>query len=158
LKSIAETWSGFWRLTGFERGIVIEAAVALVVTWVGLRLAGVRRWNLVLARLAPRTTEGATSTSSMMPSARTIARMESAAARNLFFRPSCLERSMVLCWLLRVRGITAQLRVGAQKQQSRFEAHAWVECEGFVLNDPDETHIHFVPFDGPITPAETASH
>lgn len=65
---------------------------------------------------------------------------------------------MVLCWLLRTRGIAAELRVGAQKRQSHFEAHAWVECEGFILNDPQETHIHFVPFDGPITPAETASH
>lgn len=86
-----------------------------------------------------------------------IARLESAAARNLFHRSSCLERSIVLCWLLRSRGIPAELRVGAQKHVERFEAHAWVECEGIVLNDADDIHSHFVPFDGPVTPAETTS-
>lgn len=64
---------------------------------------------------------------------------------------------MVLCWLLRTRGIPAELRVGAQKQVGRFQAHAWVECEGVILNDADDIHAHFVPFDGPVTPAETTS-
>lgn len=151
-------WSGFWRLTGFERGIVLEAAAALVASWVGLRLVGFRRWNFVLSRLGSRSVASASPKSSIVPSARIIARMESAAARNLFFHANCLERSMVLCWLLRSRGIPAELRVGAQKKAERFEAHAWVECDGAVLNEGEDLHLHFVPFDGPVTPMETASH
>ena len=49
------------------------------------------------------------------------------------------------------RGIAAELRVGARKDAGRFEAHAWVESSGVVLNDTSESHLHFVPFDGPVS-------
>lgn len=147
-------WQRFSRLTGFERGIVIEALAGLTATWVGLRLAGFRRWKSALTWLAaPRRDEN--SGAAGVGCAQVVLRMESAAARNLFFRPNCLERSMVLWWLLMNRGIAAELRIGARKDGQRFEAHAWVECGGTVLNDADETHLHFVPFDGPIASVET---
>jgi len=60
----------------------------------------------------------------------------------------------VLWWLLRRRGIAAELRIGARKEFDRFEAHAWVEADSAVLNDATAEHRHFVPFDGPITPLE----
>jgi hypothetical protein len=73
--------------------------------------------------------------------------METIAARNLFFEATCLERSIVLWWLLRSRGIPVELRVGGRKQAERFEAHAWVEFEGTVLGDDAGAHDHFVPFE-----------
>ena len=78
--------------------------------------------------------------------ARAIARLEDGAARHLVLRTNCLERSLVLCWLLERRAIGGQLRIGARKQDGRFEAHAWVEVDGSVLNDPYEPHLHFAPF------------
>lgn len=153
-----DKWTGFWQLSGFERGIVIEAAVALVATWVGLRLAGFQRWNFVLSRSASSKCKSVEPNFLALASAQAIAGMESIAARNLPFRSSCLERSMVLQWLLRNRGIPAELRIGAQKRSERFEAHAWVEWDGVVLNDADDVHVHFVPFDGPIASGEPASH
>jgi hypothetical protein len=147
-------WQRFSRLPGFERGIVIEALAALIATWLGLRLAGFRRWKSVLAWLAA-TERDENGTPAGIDCAQVILRMESAAARNLFFLPNCLERSMVLWWLLMNRGIAAELHVGARKDAERFEAHAWVECGGTVLNDAEETHLHFVPFDGPIASVET---
>jgi len=156
LKSAMDKWETFQRLSGFERGVAIEAGVALPVTWAGLRLAGFRRWKSVLARLASCPVENSTATP-LLEGARTIARMEAAAARNVLFHPTCLERSLVLWWLLRSRGILAELCVGARKDGERFEAHAWVEVDGAILNDPGEPHVHFVPFDGPITPVETSS-
>lgn len=158
MKSVVDKWNGFWRLTGFERGIVIESAVALTATWVGLRLAGFRRWSSALSWAVPSRVKAQPSGSPAFGSAQTIAHAESAAARNLPFHSTCLERSMVLQWLLRSRGIPAELRVGAQKQAERFEAHAWVECEGVVLSDADEVHVHFVPFDGPIVSTEPVPH
>jgi hypothetical protein len=158
LKSVVKKWRGFWRLTGFERGTVVEAAVALTVTWAGLRLAGFRRWKIMLAWLAPAGVEDSFPSSSRLESARVITRMESAAARNLFFHASCLERSIVLWWLLRSRGIPVEVVIGARRQAQRFEAHAWVEFEGTVLSDDNEAHAHFVPFDGPIISLETPSH
>jgi Transglutaminase-like superfamily len=149
-------WEKFWRLNGFERGIALEAAVGLTATWVGLRLAGFRRWKAFLGWLAPRVVpDGAASAASLEETSHRIARMEEATARNLFFGTNCLEQSLVLWWLLRMRGIAGELRIGARKDVNRFEAHAWIEFHGAVLNDPGEEHLHFAPFEGQATSMET---
>jgi Transglutaminase-like superfamily len=148
-------WQRFWRLSGYERGIALEAAGGLAATWLGLRLAGFRRWKGVLAQMVPSANgsepgQGA----AQNEAAEVIARMAAAAARNLFFATNCLEQSLVLWWLLRRRGIAAELRIGARKECERFEAHAWVEVDSAVLNDGSAVHRHFVPFEGPISPME----
>ena len=151
-----ERWHRFWRLSGFERGVVIEATGALLATWLGLRLTGFRRWKSVLGWLGPSANAIAPlQCASHKESAQVVARMEAAAARNLFFSTNCLEQSLVLWWLLRRLGIAAELRIGARKELDRFEAHAWVEVDSAALNDANAEHRHFVPFDGPISPLET---
>ena len=156
MKTIMNMWRGFLRLSGFERGVVLEAMAGLAATWLGLRLAGIRRWKRALEWLAPHaSSEAPAPVASLAESARVIARMESAAARNLFFATNCLEQSLVLWWLLRLRGIGAELRIGARKDFGRFEAHSWVEFGGSVLNNSGEEHLHFVPFEGPIISMET---
>jgi hypothetical protein len=150
-----ERWQKFWRLSGYERGIALEAAGGLLVTWLGLRLAGFRRWKSALAHLAPSANATARQqNASQRESAEVIARMAAAAARNVFFRTNCLEQSLVLWWLLRRRGIAAELRIGARKEFERFEAHAWVEVDSAALDNAGAEHLHFVPFDGPISPLE----
>jgi hypothetical protein len=42
---------------------------------------------------------------------------------------SCLAQSVALVWLLRGRGMDADLRIGVTGADT-FEAHAWVVCEG----------------------------
>ena len=154
-----ERWQKFWRLNGFERGLVLEAGAGLLATWLGLRLAGFRRWKIALTWLAPSANETThLRAASRKQCADAIARMSAAAARNLFFTTNCLEKSLVLWWLLRRRGIAAELRIGARKELERFEAHAWVELDSQVLNDAGEEHRHFVPFEGPITPMETRTN
>jgi len=154
-----ETWRRFWSLSAYSRGVVLEAAAALGVTWIALRLAGFRRWKGLLDRLGPEPVSYKNATDpALIGAAQAIARLEQAAARHVFFRSNCLEQSLVLCWLLQRRGISADLRVGARKQDGRFEAHAWVESGGMALNDTGEEHLHFVPFDGPIGSMETQIH
>jgi Transglutaminase-like superfamily len=154
---VASKWHRLCALSGFERGILFEAFAALPATWVGLRLAGFRRWKFLLTRFT-----AALPAENLSPvaidTARIVASIGSAASRNLFFRPSCLEQSMVLWWLLRNRGIPAKLRIGARKSTNGLEAHAWVECGGTVLNEPEEKHLHFATFDGPIDSVETPAH
>ena len=48
----------------------------------------------------------------------------------------CLERSLVICSLLRRLGIPAQFCIGCPKYPP-FNFHAWVECEGRIVNDFD---------------------
>jgi hypothetical protein len=155
LGSLARKWQRFSQLNGFERAAVLEAFVGLAITWPGLRLAGFRKWKAVLEWLSPQQPLLKSSITTAVEVANTVARMESRAARNLFFRPNCLESSLVLWWLLRRRETPAELHVGARKEGQKFEAHAWVESGGNVVNQPDETHLHFVPFDGPIASVET---
>jgi Transglutaminase-like superfamily len=139
-------WQTFSRLTGRERGIVLEAAAGLTATWVGLRLLGFRRWRSLLQLTVPRNTEILSENDSHSTAAGVL-RMEEAAARNLFVTTNCLEQSLVLWWLLRRRGIAADLQIGARKSEQRFEAHAWVEFCGIALNSGGEDHLHFAPFE-----------
>jgi len=156
LKAKLETWRRFWNLSAHSRGVVIEAALALTATWIGLRVAGYGRWRRVLDRLAPGTVQRAsTGESAALGSAQTIARFEQSTARHLFLQTNCLEQSLALCWLLHRRGIPAALRIGARKNEGRLEAHAWVELSGTVLNQDQGQHVHFAPFERPILPMET---
>lgn len=45
----------------------------------------------------------------------------------------CLQRSAATACLLKQYGVRAQLMIGAK--QMPFRAHAWVEVDGFVVND-----------------------
>jgi hypothetical protein len=151
-----ETWRRFWNLSAPSRRLVVEAAVALMATWIGLRVVGYGRWKRVLEWFMPATVKRVNAADPvMLDSARAIARFQESAARHLFVRTNCLEQSLVLCRLLQRRGIAAEVRIGARKEEGHFEAHAWVELEGTVLNDALEQHQHFAPFDRPVRSMET---
>lgn len=79
--------------------------------------------------------------------ARTAARMVASAARNGPCTGTCLQQSIVLCWLLRLQGLKGDLRVGVRRQEHRLDAHAWVEYRGVVLNDDADVRQTFAPFD-----------
>ena len=55
------------------------------------------------------------------------------AATLYFKRAWCLQRSATTACLLRLRGVPAELVIGARKMP--FYAHAWVEVAGRVVND-----------------------
>jgi hypothetical protein len=48
-------------------------------------------------------------------------------------RALCLQRAFVTTYLLRKRGVAAQMVLGAQKLP--FKAHAWVEVDGKAINE-----------------------
>jgi hypothetical protein len=39
------------------------------------------------------------------------------------------------------------VRIGTRKNGEKFEAHAWVECDGVPLNEPEGVHEHYAAFD-----------
>jgi transglutaminase superfamily protein len=159
LNPTMEIWRRFWRLSGPERLAVLEAAAGLAITRMGLRLAGFRRWKTVVEMFARASAavSGAKGDANA-EAGREVARMMAAAARYVPLRTNCLEQSLVLWWLLERRGIPAVLKIGARKEASRFEAHAWVEFEGGVPGGPGEEHLHFVPFEGLVTSMETRTN
>lgn len=159
MKAAINSWHRFWRLDPARRGIVLEAAAALIATWAGLRLSSFRGWKSVLGLFVPRTdSPSSTFQADLLAMARMIAQMESSAARYLFFTPNCLEQSLALWWLLRRRGIEAELRIGGRKEAGRFEAHAWVEVPGAIFDNAAGEHHHFAPFDATAGSIEVESH
>lgn len=154
LSKTTQAWRGFWRQDAGSRGVLLEATAANVATRLGLRVLGYSRWKALLIRCAPGPKVPAGNDIDTVKAARELARLQQAVARQLSFKANCLEQSLALWWLLRRRGISAELRVGARKAGGTFEAHAWVEVRGIVLNDLTEEHRDFAPFNGPIIPAD----
>jgi Transglutaminase-like superfamily len=157
LRPIIDDCRQFRLLTHFERILVLESMLGLAATRVGLRLTGYQRWKNMILWLTRKKSWSAPAEPAAA-TAEKIARIERASARRFPFRTNCLEQSLVLLWLLRQRGIGAELRIGGRKEANRFEAHAWVELEGAVLNDAGETHLHFVPFQDQVSSLETQAH
>lgn len=154
MTTVLKTWRSFRRLTTPEKFVVLEAATLLAITWLGLRLAGFRRWKIWIERsetapalLHAAEAMGASSSSKANPKgAACYARLLNAAARHFPVRTNCLENALALYWLMRRHRIPAALRMGARKVDGRLEAHAWLEAEGIILDDSDP--VSFVPFSG----------
>jgi hypothetical protein len=150
-------WTGFWRLAPGERRVVVRAAIMLSLTAAALRVLGFPRWRGVLEKFVANVPPATGDAAFRLALAREVTRLAEKAERRGPMRPNCLERSLVLWFLLRRRGLPAELRIGARKEEARFEAHAWVELEGQVLNDSEAVHKHYARFDGPIASAEGGS-
>lgn len=137
-------------LTPAERIILIQALMLLpvvrIVRWMCFeRIQGVLRGQQMRFR---QTADG---DAMVLEKARQTARMVTIAAAHSLFRPSCLDRSFLLWAMLRRRGIESDLFLGVRKDEEKFEAHAWVEINGVVLNDMDDVRKRFLPFPMPIT-------
>jgi hypothetical protein len=65
------------------------------------------------------------------------------------FGGRCLQRSLVLGWLLRRRSIESRLRIGVLKGTDAIAAHAWVEVAGEPANDTPAHCAAFVVFEAP---------
>ena len=148
----------FRRLSGLERAVVLEALIALPVAWLGVPLLGFRVCRGAFEQRARAARNSSFLETDTLNIAKRIARLEAVTASNLFFRTSCLEQSLVLCRLLRRRGMKATLRIGARKEADRFEAHAWVEMAGNVVDGGGTEHLHFRPFERSESSMETQTN
>jgi hypothetical protein len=145
-------WSRLWRLSSAERWLLAQALALLPLTALALWLIGFRRWQAVLARLAPVGPSADKDDAALVGEGRATARLVDAAARHGPYRATCLPRSLALWWLLRRRGIECDLRIGVRKEAGRFEAHAWTEWRGTALNDSEDVRERFAAFDRAILP------
>jgi hypothetical protein len=165
----------FLALPADQRRLFWRALFWLPLTAVGLRLYGFNRWYRSTRRWAGHLPLGADDKEAIP--AQQVSYLVELANRYGPYRGNCLQRSLVLWYLLRCQGIDSDLRIGVRKQQrasaggqlagdgsddvpvgshietARFEAHAWVEREGAVLNDAPEIQQHFAAFPHPIFPA-----
>jgi hypothetical protein len=142
LRRKAETWHS---LSKSDRALVIRAMFLLPVVATSLKTVGLRRTQSWLGRNGVRPTIPATEQT--RSNVRRAAQMVAVACRRNPLRSSCLPRTIVLWSLLRRRGIAADVRIGVRSdRRGEFEAHAWLEWNGEVLNDAAEIGSHYRPF------------
>lgn len=138
----------FRQLSGDERWLLVESMALLPMTAVALRLVGFRRWQAALSRLAPRGEAGTVGCpEASIARGKNVARIVRVASRYSLCRTNCLEQSLVLWCLLLRRGVPADLRIGVRKAGGSLEAHAWVQLGSVILNDAEDVHQHYTPFD-----------
>lgn len=139
-----------WRqLSPAERRVFLQAVLLLPALALGLRLLGLRRTQAGLARFS----RPAAPPAAPVPAARRLAYLVRAAAVHGPYRATCLPQALAVWGLLRRRGLTGELRIGVRKAAGQFEAHAWVEYQGLVLNDQPDVAQHFAP----ITPIASST-
>lgn len=142
----------FSELDGAARAVFLRAVALLPVISASLHLRGFRKTQLSLQK---HTSARSARPDNALAAARLVARMVRAAVRSGFGHPTCLEESLTLWSLLARRGIASELRVGVRKSGEKIEAHAWVECEGGALNEPEDVHENFAAFDAALSSIRT---
>lgn len=145
-------WVRFRNLSGRERRDFFLGLLFLPLVVVWLRLSTFRsvqqtleKWHGDAALTNQHDDTGA------LAESQSASRMLDAASRRGIVRGNCLSRSIALWWLLRRRGIPAQLRIGARKIGNQLEAHAWIEVAGHAINDSEDVQTRYAPFAGPVT-------
>ena len=133
----------------FLRALALLPLVTLSLRWRGFR-ATQSSLNLLLSIARSESSADIDSNDTAIAT-----RMVNAADRHGLVHPSCLAKSLTLWWLLARQRIPAQLRIGIRKEAEEFEAHAWVECDGAALNEPDEHHKHYAAFDAALASLPT---
>jgi Transglutaminase-like superfamily len=141
----------FSRLDHRSRALFLRGVVLISLVSISLRFRGFRATQGTLRRrLRATVNSAASSKSAPLPVSDDVARivrMMQAATRHSFGSPNCLEVSLVLWYLLNRRGMPSAIRIGTRKIDGRLEAHAWVERNGVALNEFDQAHLHYAPFD-----------
>jgi len=154
---LPEKWRRYRERPREERTLIRRAVVLLILTEFGFRVFGYQRWKKLFDHFSHQESSPVTDPAIQLEIAQHTVRAVRSAELHGLATPNCLERSLTLWWLLRRQGVGGELRIGARKNGSRLEAHAWVELNGQVLNDSPEVHTHYSRFDAPIAVAEVAS-
>ena len=141
-------WKKIRRFSALERsarGLFLRASFLLPLISISLRWRGFCKTKASLQQFL------SVSNGSQNPDAQAYAdltaQMVQAAERYGIGQPNCLKVSLALWWLLARQGIASDLRVGVRKDGEKLKAHAWVECGGVALNEPESPHQHFAAFD-----------
>ncbi len=153
-RSMVKNFRAFLQLSRLERKMLFRASWRLPLMSCALRLLGLEKCQSLLIKLA-----GFFEAREMLPiedllaAAQAAARMVEIAARRSPCRARCLQKSLVLWWLIRRQGIRGNLWFGIRKEGNGLEAHAWVEFSGVNLNGPEDLYQKFAAFQTPLSSA-----
>ena len=141
-------------LRGIQSLVYLPLAAALLHRW------GLQRVQQRLARRAPSRLSRSRTDARSFDEARRLAWVVDGTARRGPWKANCLQRSLVLWWFLLRRGVSSEIRIGVRRRPGapsgsrQLDFHAWVECQGLVLNDRANVREVFATFDRAIAPAD----
>ncbi|MDB9310674.1 lasso peptide biosynthesis B2 protein [Aphanizomenon sp. CS-733/32] len=135
----------FCQLSGNKRSLLVQALVLLPIVNIALKIWGLQRTQTTLKRFLS-TSEISVQSSTQLSQIMTSVQIVRTVARYNDSWTSCLKQSLVLWYLLRNQGIAADLQIGVQMQQ-QFQAHAWVEYQGYVIGDRQDIRQHYTLLD-----------
>jgi len=130
-----------------ERALLARLVLLLPIVGGLLRLLGVQRTYRLLERSALNSSAVHPDDGSRIPAER-LGRLVGIASRNGPYSATCLRQSLVVWWMLRRRGLPAELRIGVAKDQEHMYAHAWVELSGQVINDRPTIADDYAVYEG----------
>ena len=140
------TVAGKWRrLSADERATFLHALFLVPAMHVIVRVVGYNRLQGWVANTPPRVRRPDLPTAHAV---RTCVVSISRVKRLSPARGNCLSQSLALSRLMRARGLDPTLRLGVRLTDAKFDAHAWVEYDGRVLNDTQDVHTRFTPLAG----------
>jgi len=131
-----------------QQRTLVHASLWLPWFWLGLRALGLLRLQSLLQRRPMMVASTMT-----LSEIQAIGEAVNIAARHTPFHATCLTRSLLLCWLLRGRGVASELRIGVRSPQGVLDAHAWVECDGTPVNDQPDIATQYATF-GDLVPLD----
>jgi transglutaminase superfamily protein len=129
-------------LTREQWRVVFASLMLLPGVQLSLRLRGFTRTAEMLARRSQRRAVPADPND-----ARPLGEAVGLVAGRSLVGARCLGRSLVLWFLLRRRGVDAELVIGAEAPRGgELPAHAWVEVAGEPVNDAPDVRERFGSF------------
>lgn len=141
---VLSTVAQWRRLSANERRTLLQALLLVPAMHVVVRVIGFNRLQQRIARTTPRRSRAeATAATHLRTCVVSVNRVKRFSVLGL--RGNCLSQSLALTWLLRRRGLSPTLRLGARLIDGQFDAHAWVEYDGRVLNDTQDVGARFTP-------------
>ncbi len=133
----------FFEKDARERRVALSTLLAAPLVKIVLRARGYAGTVRFLTRIARSPADG-------IDEAAADARIAQAVIRRFPFRLTCLERSLVVWWLVGGSDV-AQLRFGVApgEEGATPSFHAWVEVAGTTLEDASETVTAYLPLTPP---------
>ena len=139
----------FLELSASEKALFVTLLFGFPLVRAGLRLLGLRRLQALFGGGVPEKGE-AVDAAADLEEAERLNYVLQAVVANGFLSPTCLERSLVLIWLLKRKGIEGDLHIGVRPSDDGVDAHAWVEYGGAVINDSDCVRENYAAFHNPV--------
>lgn len=120
----------FLKFTGYERYLLLQVAVTLVVSCVRLRTRSIEENHIWACRAGSGKTP-----------AKQLAWAVKIISRRVPFG-TCLSRALALQHLLSANGQKSELVIGVRNSHGRFSAHAWLVCDDEILIGGDAVDEH----------------